>query len=133
MTLNVGFRWDYYHVFYPDQDIREGRFRDFFYAGAPLPNGYRLPASFPDARSTGRDGRKFPAGFAPRFGLAYDLAGDGKTVLKANWGRYKANPGPQGFVNPIQSQTVTFEWLDCRNGVTPMRARRGSAATGGSM
>jgi hypothetical protein len=62
--------------------------------------------------------------------LAYDLAGDGKTVLKANWGRYKSNPGPQGFVNPIQSQTVTFEWLDCRNGSTPIACAAGQRGDG---
>ena len=132
LTLNAGFRWDYYHVYYPDQAIRESRFRDFFYAGAPLPNGYSIPASFPDFNVPGRDVvLKFPAGFAPRFGVAYDLAGDGKTVLKANWGRYKSNPGPQGFVNPIQSQTVTFEWLDCRNAAaTPIACAAGQRGDG---
>ncbi len=132
LTLNAGFRWDYYHVYYPDQAIRESRFRDFFYAGAPLPNGYSVPASFPDFNVPGRDVvLKFPSGFAPRFGVAYDLAGDGKTVLKANWGRYKSNPGPQGFVNPIQSQTVTFEWLDCRNAAaTPIACAAGQRGDG---
>ena len=51
-------------------------------------------------------------------------------MLKANWGRYKANPGPQGFVNPIQSQTVTFEWLDCRNGATPIACAAGQRGDG---
>jgi Carboxypeptidase regulatory-like domain len=131
LTLNAGFRWDYYHVFYPEQEIRESRFRDFFYAGAALPNGYRIPASYPDFVAPGRDVvLRFPAGFAPRFGVAYDLSGDGKTVLKVNWGRYKSNPGPQGFVNPIQSQTSTFEWLDCRNGATPIACAAGQRGDG---
>ena len=29
----------------------------------------------------------------PRFGATYDLTGDGKTVLKANYGRFAFNPG----------------------------------------
>jgi hypothetical protein len=116
ITVNAGFRWDYYHVFYPDNGIPEGPYRAFFYGGVPLPNGYSVPASFPDYNIPGNpDVLTFPRGFAPRFGIAYDIAGDGKTVVKANWGIYQSNPGPQNFVNPIQSQTATFEWLDCRN------------------
>lgn len=135
MTLNLGFRWDYYHVYYPDLDILPARFRDFFYAGAPLPNGYRIPASYPDFKIPGNDDvLRFPAGFAPRFGVAYDLSGSGKTVLKANWGRYQANPGPQNFVNPMQRVTYTFEWLD-RNGdlrFTPDELGNFVTSSGGS-
>ncbi len=113
VTVNAGIRWDYYRVFYPGEAILAGRFRDFFYAGAPLPNGYSIPASFPTFKVPGNDAViRFPAGFAPRFGLAYDLRGNGKTVLKTNWGRYQANPGPQNFSNPVQSTQYTFEWLD---------------------
>ena len=116
VTANVGFRWDYYHSYYPEQQI-VARYRDFFYAGAPirLTNGtlYSIPASFPDFEiPANADVLKFPAGFAPRLGVAWDLAGDGKTVLKANWGRYQNNPGPQDFVNPLQRVTYTFNWND---------------------
>jgi hypothetical protein len=116
LTINVGLRWDYYRVSYPDHDIRPAPFRDFFYAGAPLPNGYSIPASFRDFRTPGNDSViRFPAGLGPRAGIAYDIRGDGKTVLKANWGRYQANPGPQNFTNPNQRIQYTFQWLD-RNG-----------------
>jgi hypothetical protein len=116
ITVNAGLRWDYYHVYYPDTEILEGPYRDFFYGGAALPNGYRVPASYPDFLIPGNpDVLTFPRGFAPRFGIAWDITGNGMTVLKANWGRYQSNPGPQNFVNPIQSQTATFEWNDCRN------------------
>lgn len=116
LTANVGLRWDYYRAFYPDQDILGGPFRDFFYAGVPLPNGYVIPASFPTFNVPGSDEViRFPAGFAPRFGVAYDPRGNGKTVFKANWGIYQSNPGPQDFANPVQSTTYTFGWND-RNG-----------------
>ncbi len=113
VTINAGLRWDYYHVQYPNLEIIPSRFRDFFYAGAPLPNGYSIPASYPAFKVPARDEIiKFRSGFAPRFGLAYDIRGDGKTVLKANWGRYQANPGPQNFINPMQRLQNTFQWVD---------------------
>jgi hypothetical protein len=113
VTLNVGVRWDYYRVFYPDEEILAGRFRDFFYAGAPLPNGYSIPASFPTFQVPGNDEViRFPAGFAPRVGVAYDPRGNGKTVFKANWGLYQSNPGPQNFTNPTQGTAYTFAWID---------------------
>lgn len=116
VTLNAGLRWDYYRVFYPDSEIIPSRFRDFFYAGVPLPNGYTIPASFPNFKVPGNDEVvRFPAGFAPRFGVAYDPRGNGKTVFKANWGIYQSNPGPQNFINPLQTTAYTFDWID-RNG-----------------
>ena len=51
----------------------------------------------------------------PRLGLSYDLAGDGKTVIKANWGVYKFNPGVgvAQDANPNQAlKTITYQWLD---------------------
>jgi hypothetical protein len=47
LTLNAGVRWDYYRSYNPAQEIAESRYRDFFYAGRPLANGYSIPASFP--------------------------------------------------------------------------------------
>jgi hypothetical protein len=115
LTLNVGVRWDYYSSDYPDQEIVPGPWRDFFYAGAPLPNGYRLPISpYPDFVVPGRDGiSRFPASFAPRVGVSWDLGGDGRNVLKFNWGRYYQNTGlSSGDVNPLQALTATFNWTD---------------------
>ena len=51
----------------------------------------------------------------PRFGATYDLSGDGKTVLKANWGRFYFNPGVNlaDSVNPNSSdQYVDYNWND---------------------
>jgi hypothetical protein len=116
VTLNAGLRWDAYEVYYPDMTIQAHPFRDFFYAGAPLSNGYVIPASFPGFEVQGRrDIINFTGAFAPRLGVAWDLQGNGKTVMKLNWGRYYNNPGPQGTVNPIQQTTYTFNWND-RNG-----------------
>jgi hypothetical protein len=55
---------------------------------------------------------------APRIGVTYDLAGDGKTVVKASVGRFWHNPGPgvSANANPNQNnKSVTYNWND-RNG-----------------
>ena len=44
--VSMGVRWDYYNSFYPDQEIPESRFRDFFYGGVPVQTSvgpYSLP------------------------------------------------------------------------------------------
>jgi hypothetical protein len=128
VTLSLGVRWDSYESFFPDQDIPESRFRDFFYAGVPLQTSvgaYSLPRT-PYADNNfvvpGVNGiRKYPSLIAPRFGVSWDIGGNGKNVLKANWGRFHHNTGnASGDVNPLASATATFDWLDCRDGLTPV-------------
>jgi hypothetical protein len=114
-TINVGVRWDYYNSYFPDQEIAAGPFRSFFYAGAPLPNGYSIPAT-PYASTFTIPGvndiRKFSS-FAPRFGVAWDIFGNGKTTLKANAGRFYHNTGiGSGTLNPAQGISYTFNWND---------------------
>jgi len=56
--------------------------------------------------------------FAPRLGLIFDLTGDGKTVLKGNYGLYWHNPGAGvgGNGNPnVANKRATYQWND-RNG-----------------
>ncbi len=48
---------------------------------------------------------------APRFGFTYLLTGDGKTVLKANWGKYWDNPGT-GAGNPNGEWQKRHAWND---------------------
>ena len=53
--------------------------------------------------------------FGPRVGLTYDLAGDGKTVVKASYGLFWHNPGPgvSADANPNQNnKSVTYNWND---------------------
>ena len=105
VTLNLGVRWDHYDVFTPDQ-------RQLAYT---FPSGLSLPAvTFPKQHYTKWNG------VVPRLGLSYDLMGTGKTVLKANWGIYKFNPGVgvAQDANANQSlKTITYQWLD--NAVCP--------------
>jgi hypothetical protein len=122
VTLSLGIRWDSYESFYPDQEILPARFRDFFYAGVPLQTsvGPYSMARTPYAETffaPAEDGiRSYPALIAPRFGVSWDIRGDGKTVVKANWGRFHHNTGnASGTVNPVGDADATFDWLDCRN------------------
>jgi hypothetical protein len=115
VTFNIGVRWDYYTSYWPDQGIPDGPFRNFFYAGAPLPNGYAI-APTPYAGSwviPGENGLEEYSSLAPRLGVAWDLFGNGRTTIKLNYGRFYHNTGlAGGDANPAQSISYTFNWND---------------------
>jgi hypothetical protein len=104
----------------------DGPFRDYFYAGASVPirdgsaapSTHSLPAT-PYAGSwtiPGASDIRTHASVAPRLGFAYDLRGNGKTVIKFNWGRFYFNTGTASSgINPAQSLTSTFDWIDRNN------------------
>lgn len=102
VTLNLGARWDRYRGWMPDQ--RQVAFT----------NG---PVTVPE--------RTFPEqtfftwnSIGPRIGVTYDVAGDGRTVVKASYGLFWHNPGPgvSADANPNQNnKSVTYDWND-RNG-----------------
>jgi hypothetical protein len=99
MTLTLGLRYDHYKSHVPDQ--------------VQLANtigGISVPA------------REFAAqtfftwnSVVPRAGITYDLRGDGRSVVKFNYGYFKHNPGP-GIAaggNPNQNEkTITYNWAD---------------------
>jgi hypothetical protein len=97
LTLNVGARYDRYRVFLPEQDRPASRF-------SPQPAHFDVVSSV-----------KVFNHVAPRIGAIYDLGGDGKTVLKANFGRFYFNPGVDlaDVVNPNTSTQYTeYAWTD---------------------
>ena len=53
--------------------------------------------------------------FSPRLRAAYDVTGDGRTVIKGGWGRYSQmriiDPDIQG-ADPNEQITVTYRWRD---------------------
>ncbi len=52
---------------------------------------------------------------APRVGFVYDLTGDGRTVLKANYGLYWHNPGvsiPADGNPNLADKRATYNWTD---------------------
>jgi Carboxypeptidase regulatory-like domain len=99
LTINAGLRWEWVNAKVPAQSAPAGRFvaaRNF----AEIPN-------VPNQSDP-----------APRFGLAYDLFGNGKTALKYSLNRYNAarttgdaQSGAQRY-NPLSSDTRTLNWID---------------------
>jgi hypothetical protein len=72
LTMNYGMRWDYFGVV--------GEKNNLF---------YQLdPTSATDLSPTNQLYNKDYNNFAPRIGLAYDVAGKGKTVVRAGWGLF---------------------------------------------
>ena len=100
LTLNLGVRFDRYRVYTPAQQLAAGRF-------VPTPLTFAAVDKI--------------VGFnhvVPRLGATYDLVGDGRTVLKANWGRFYFNPGVNlaDAVNPnTGSQYADYTWNDLNN------------------
>src|SRR5688572_17852349 len=98
-TMNLGVRWDRYNGWNPEQ---EG-------IGATVGRAVALAQTFEETQLYTWNL------FAPRFGVVFDLAGDGKTVLKGNYGLYWHNPGVgiSQNANPnIASKSQTHSWND---------------------
>ena len=85
----------------------QGIGRDQTAPAGPIPAGAGLHAG------RLREGASF-SDFSPRFGVAYDLFGNGKTALKANFGKYvqsfSSNLGDD--YNPMGGGTDTRTWRD---------------------
>jgi hypothetical protein len=70
---------------------------------------------------------------APRLGATYDLSGEGKSVLKAYYGRYYANATTMSLgINPVGNSWVMYEFLDPNgNGLYDGQQELGDFVTGG--
>jgi outer membrane receptor protein involved in Fe transport len=93
LTLNLGARFDRYKNFLSEQQHEADRF---------FPETVVFPAV---------DNTRMWNVPAPRVGVSYNLTGDGRTVLKANWGLYWANPGTASS-NPNGSWQKRHVWND---------------------
>jgi hypothetical protein len=97
LTLNVGARFDRYRVWLPEQTVPVARFN-------PTAKTYEEISEVVAFNH-----------IVPRVGATYDLMGDGKTVLKANWGRFYHNTGVNlaDAVNPnLNNQYADWNWND---------------------
>ncbi|MCC7126743.1 MAG: TonB-dependent receptor, partial [Acidobacteria bacterium] len=99
VTLTMGARWDRYKGWMPEN-------QQLAYAIGPV--------SVPEQIFPERDFFTWNS-FGPRIGVTYDVAGDGKTVLKGSYGLFWHNPGPgvSADANPNQNnKSVTYNWND---------------------
>src|SRR4029079_9722946 len=114
LTVQAALRFDRASSWFPDQ--REGRWRF-------VPDAIRIPKTRGVAAYTD---------ITPRFGATYDLTGSGKTVVRANIGKYLEGAGVTGTYAvtnppPRMPQTtsvfgtagVTRPWIDANTNFTP--------------
>jgi len=97
LTLNLGARFDRYTPWLPEQTVPQSRFN-------------ATAVTLPEVSSV----LTFTH-IVPRLGAIYDVAGDGRTVLKANWGRFYFNPGVNlaDALNPnTANQYADYTWND---------------------
>ncbi len=107
-TVNAGFRYDRYKGWLPDQEQLPGSLAQW----AP-----QFPSLASQVVARTFDEQTFFTWnqFAPRIGVTFDLTGDGKTVLKGNYGLYWHNPGATvgSNGNPnTATKTATYQWND---------------------
>jgi hypothetical protein len=99
-TINLGIRYDRYKGWLPEQEQ----------LGATVGPVTVLSRTFDET-----DLYTMNNLWAPRLGYVFDLSGNGKTVIKANYGFFWHNPGVgiSQNANPnIASKSVTYTWND---------------------
>ena len=99
LTLNLGVRYDRYKGWMPEQEQLAGTIGPHTIAAETFPEQTFFTWNQ----------------VAPRTGAIFDLTGDGRTVVKANYGLYWHNPGVTipGNGNPNQAaKTITYGWND---------------------
>ncbi|MCC7417172.1 MAG: TonB-dependent receptor, partial [Acidobacteria bacterium] len=96
ISMNLGARFDRYQNFLSEQSHQADRFFPETVNFAAVSNVRLWNVA------------------APRVGVSYNVTGDGKTVIKANWGLYWNNPGTASS-NPNGSWQKRYAWSD-KNG-----------------
>jgi len=121
LTVNMGARYDRYDNWTPEQK------QVAFSHGTPL-------LTIPDQTFARADVNTWNS-FAPRVGMVFDLRGDGRSVVKANYGLYWHNPGVglSANVNTNQSsKNITLTWNDL-NGDRRWQPGEEGAVTGNNL
>ena len=95
VTLNYGIRWERYHNFYPEQTREAGEFS----------------AIFPEKTYPKQDVLTW-IDTVPRVGAAWDVMGNGKTVVKGSFGLFGDTMGDlyANAFNPNAAATNTYAW-----------------------
>jgi outer membrane receptor protein involved in Fe transport len=97
LNINVGVRFDHQEGIIPKQ----GEERTPVEYGGEIYDPRVLKTFKPMVWNT----------FAPRIGVTYDVTGDGKTVIKAHWGRYFVANILQWFVTTNPNSFISWRWM----------------------
>jgi outer membrane receptor protein involved in Fe transport len=112
LTFNLGLRFDSYRAFLPEQE------------GPPVGPFNATQVSFPEVSNA----KTFNIP-VPRIGLVYDITGQGRTVLKANYAQYAWNPGAQGLASDLNPNTTDwyrrYRWTDTNGNLLYDRGEEG--------
>lgn len=125
LTLNLGLRWDRMTGWHPPKDKPVSGNPLSIYIGDKYVVPYtqeRWPEYFPDGLNPyremhydGWDDIFVWSTIQPRIGFSYDVFGDGKTALKASYGRYAEYLMMQYIssgVNCFAPRQFRFDWYD---------------------
>ena len=108
LTLNLGARLERYRDGWPEQQ--------FTPEGVPALAGWTDPrwVSFVAPRTVEETTVAEHTVFSPRAGFAYDLSGDGRTVVKAYYGRFYFNSSDTlaNQENPVGMAQLRYQFLD---------------------
>jgi hypothetical protein len=105
LTVNLGLRYDSFHSWVPQQDKPAGAFGTPWDTSVTPARGAAFSQPYVDV-GTWRN-------FAPRVGVVWDMAGNGRTVVKGSVGRYNNTPGDDyGAAYNLNVATITsYRWL----------------------
>jgi outer membrane receptor protein involved in Fe transport len=109
LTLDLGGRYDNFHTYYPKQTTDPGAiFPQLF-----LPGSFAASGNLVNWNT-----------FSPRLGVAYDLTGKGRSVLRFGYSRfYKIEgTGLAESANPVGLASLTFNWNDVNDDGIPQQS-----------
>jgi TonB dependent receptor/Carboxypeptidase regulatory-like domain len=114
LTLNLGVRYDHFNTFYPAQSSPAATFPDLF-----------PQRSYPQSPNIATWNT-----FRPRIGAAYDITGQGRSVIRAFFGQFDVIEGAElaEQINPNGLSTQTYTWHDTNGDGIPQQAEWDSPA-----
>ena len=103
LTLTAGIRWDR-----QDDQAR----------ASSVESNPMIPQWLPGIDFQGADAGVTFSNWSPRLGAAYDLMGDGRTVVRSSFAVYYGQIAPGGLsgtLNPVSAASISFPWNDANN------------------
>src|SRR5437762_1022167 len=110
LTVDYGLRASHLGAWYDRQGVGFAVFNPTLYSGA-VGSGFDYHKKDSSVPLSGFPDRALY--YAPRFGVAYDLSGTGKTVLRGGWGMFYYHNAQftQGLDQPVGVETPTLNSL----------------------